>query len=77
MSMTKMDIAHDTAWDNVKLDGTNQSTAEAVSAGATAIDLLQYLMDNCSLELLEGGLYGEEWHPRQLIEIRNLLEEWN
>lgn len=77
MSMTKMDYAHNYAWSEVKLDGTNQSTAEAVSAGATAIELLQYLVDNCSLELLENRLYGEEWHPKQLIEIRNLLEEWN
>jgi hypothetical protein len=77
MSMTKMDNACDAAWDLVTLDGRNQAIAEATTVGNTAIDLLQYLVDHCDLSKVVETFYTEGYHEKQLIEINNLLQEWN
>lgn len=69
MSMTKMECAVSTAWDDVGLDGTNQWIAEALDAGSTAIDLLQsiYWMFEDDPRL----------KPYMHEEIRSLMEKWN
>lgn len=72
MSMTKMDSACDHAWDK-----TDPYLAEAMTVGNSAIELLQYLADHCDLSCVKESYYAEGYHEKQLIEISNILKEWN
>lgn len=72
MSMTKMENACSSAWDEVTLDGKGQWLAEAMNAGCEAMDLLQEMywkfQDDRSLKAsylhvqIEGLL--KEWHDQ-------------
>lgn len=68
MSMTKMECACSSAWDEVKLDGTGQRVAEAMNAGCTALELLHVLYYGVDKQDLPAWLCAN---------IEDLLKEWN
>lgn len=78
MSTTRMDNACDYAWGVAQCDN-DEYLAGAVSAGNKAVELLQYLVDNCNIQTTTGckGCLEEDGHRGKLQEIADLLEVWN
>lgn len=68
MSMTKMECACSSAWDEVTLDGRGSSLAEAMNVSCEAIDLLQDLYWTVDKQDLPAYLCAK---------IEDLLKEWN
>lgn len=68
MSMTKMEYACSSAWDEVTLDGKGQRLAEAMNASCDAVDLLQDLYWTTDKQDLPAYLCAR---------IEEFLKEWN